>query len=141
MDRHPDTQPFCPLKSLKELGFRGFVDMSEYTFDIADYRPSFVDRTPRVQEIGPVAKSPNGFVVLTSNARAREDSWTETRPAVVEIRSIREVHRSAYPRRSKILRFTNFTDAVSQHVITMARPDSAPRSDDDPDPTNFPPAA
>jgi hypothetical protein len=123
--------------------------MSEYTFNIADYRPSFADRTQRVQEIGSVAKSPNGFVVLTSNSRAREDSWTETRPAVVDIRSIRETHRStqaschagAYPRRSKILRFTNFTKDVSDHVITMARPDSAPRSDEDPDPTNFPTAA
>lgn len=115
--------------------------MSEYTFDIADYRPSFAGRTPRVQEIGSVGKSPNGFFVLTSNASARENSWTETRPAVVEIRSIREVHRNAYPRRNKILRFTNFTDAIPQHVITMARPDSAPRSDDDPDPTNFPTAA
>jgi hypothetical protein len=119
--------------------------MSEFTFDIADYRL----RTQRVQEIGAVAKSPSGFVLLTSNAREREDSWMEaTRPAVVEIRSIREPHRTshaschagAYPRR-KILRFTNFTNDVPRHVITMALPDSAPRSDDDPDPTDFPTAA
>jgi hypothetical protein len=123
--------------------------MSEFTFNIADYRPLFADRTHRVQETGAVAKSPNGFVVLTSNARASENSWTETRPAVADIRSIREAHRStqaschtgAYPRQSKILRFTNFTDDVPEHVITMARPDSATRSDDDPDPTNFPTAA
>ena len=103
-----------PLKSLQEIWSRGFVDMSEFTFDIADYRL----RTQRVQEIGAVAKSPSGFVLLTSNAREREDSWMEaTRPAVVEIRSIREAHRTshaschvgAYPRR-KILRFTNFTN-------------------------------
>lgn len=122
--------------------------MSEFTFDIADYRPASAVRTQRVQEIGSVAKSPSGFVLLTSNARERE-SWMEaTRPAVVEIRSIREAHRknhtschaSAYPRR-KILSFTNFTNDVPQHVITMALPDSAPRSDDDPDPTDFPTAA
>ncbi len=123
--------------------------MSEFTFDIADYRPVSAVRTQRVQEIGSVAKSPSGFVLLTSNAREREDSWMEaTRPAVVEIRSIREAHRTshaschvgAYPRR-KILRFTNFTNDVPQHVITMALPDRAPRSDDDPDPTDFPTAA
>jgi hypothetical protein len=81
---------------------------------------------------------------MTSNTRAREDSWT--RPAVVDIRSIREAHRSTqpsshtgvYPRRNKILHFTNFTNDVPEHVITMATPDSAPRSDDDPD---FPTAA
>jgi hypothetical protein len=119
--------------------------MSEYTFNIADYRPSSAERTQRVREFGPVAKSPSGFVVLTSNNRAREDSWTETRPAVVDIRSIREAHRGthagAYPRRSKILRFTNFTSEFPERVITIAQPDSAPRSDDDPDPTNFPTAA
>jgi hypothetical protein len=122
--------------------------MSEYTFNIADYRPSSAVRTQRVREIGPVAKSPSGFVVLTSNNRAREDNWTETRPAVVDIRSIQKArgtqascHTGAYPRRSKILRFTNFTSEFPEHVITMAQPDSAPRSDEDPDPTNFPTAA
>ena len=121
--------------------------MSEYTFNIADYRPLSAARTQRVQEIGSVAKSPSGFVVLTSGAREREDTWTETRPAVVDIRSIREAHRnnschvSAYPRRSKILRFTNFTNEAPKHVITMARPDGGPQSDDDPDPTDFPTAA
>lgn len=112
--------------------------MSEYTFNIADYRPLFADRARRVQEIGSAAKSPNGFAVVTSNTRAREDSWAETRPAVVDIRSIREAHRTAYPHRSKILRFTNFTDEVPQHVITMPSPDSTARSDNDPD---FPTAA
>lgn len=123
--------------------------MSEYTFNIADYRPFSALRTPGVQEIGSGARSASGFVVLTSSAREHEENWLETRPAVVDIRSIRESNRSghaschvgAYPRRSKILRFTNFTDDVPQHVITMARPDSAARSDDDPDPTNFPTAA
>jgi hypothetical protein len=124
--------------------------MSEFTFNIADYRPLFADRTQRAQEIGSVVKSPNGFAVLTSNARAREDSWTETRPAVVDIRSIREAHRStqaschtgAYPRRNKILHFTDFTNEVPEHVITMARPDSAPRSDSGPDDDpDFPTAA
>jgi hypothetical protein len=120
--------------------------MSEYTFNIADYRPLVADGTQRIQEMGSVRKSPNGFVLLTSNSRAREESWTETLPAVVDIRSLREAHRGpqaschtgAYPRRNKILHFTNFTNEVPEHVITMARPDSAPRSDDDPD---FPPAA
>ena len=120
--------------------------MSEFTFDIADYRPLSAVRPQRVQEIGSAAKSPSGFVVVTSSAREREDSWMKTRPAVVDIRSIREAHRDghaschvgAYPRRSKILRFTNFTDEVPRHVITMARPQS---DDDDPDPTNFPTAA
>ena len=123
--------------------------MSECTFDIADYRPLSAVRTQRVQEIGSVAKSSSGFVVLTSSAREREHNWTETRPAVVDIRSIREGHRNrhvschvgAYPRRSKILRFTNFTNEAPERVITMARPDSGPLSDDDPDPTNFPTAA
>jgi hypothetical protein len=123
--------------------------MSEYTFNIADYRPFSAVGTQRVQEIGTVAKSPSGFVVLTSSAGVREDSWKQARPAVVDIRSIRESHRNshaschagAYPRRSKILHFTNFTDSVPQHVITMAPPDNAPRSDDDPDPTDFPTAA
>jgi hypothetical protein len=123
--------------------------MSEYTFNIADYRPFSAIRTQRVQEIGTVDKSRSGFVVLTSRPGVSEDSWKEVRPAVVDIRSIRESHRNshaschvgAYPRRSKILHFTNFTDDISQHVITMAPPDIAPRSDDDPDPTDFPTAA
>jgi hypothetical protein len=123
--------------------------MSECTFNIADYRPLSAARMQRVQEVGSVAKSPSGFVVLTSSAREREHSWTQTRPAVVDIRSIHEgnrnghasCHAGGYPRRSKILRFTNFTDEVPEHVITMARPDSGPRADDDPDPTNFPTAA
>jgi hypothetical protein len=123
--------------------------MSEYTFNIADYRPLSAVRSQRVQEVGSVAKSPSGCVVLTSSAGESEHTWTETRPAVVDIRSIREGHRNshaschvgAYPRRSKILRFTNFTNDAPQHVITMAHPDSGPQSDDDPDPTNFPTAA
>ncbi len=123
--------------------------MSGYTFNIADYRPLSAPRTQRVQEIGSVAKSPSGFVVVTSNVREREDNWTEARPAVVDIRSIREAHSNrhvschvgAYPRRSKILRFTNFTQDVPEHVITMALPDNDSRSDEDPDPTNFPTAA
>jgi hypothetical protein len=123
--------------------------MSEYTFNIADYRPLSAVKTKRVQEAGSMAKSPSGFVVVTSGTREREHSWTESRPAVVEIRSIREGHRDnhaschggAYPRRSKILRFTNFTDQVPEPFITMVRPDSGPRADDDPDPTNFPTAA
>jgi hypothetical protein len=123
--------------------------MSEYTFNIADYRPVSAARTQRVTEIGSVADSPSGFVVLTSSAREREDRWTETRPSVVDIRSIREslrdshasCHVGAYSRRSKILHFANATDDVPQQVITMARPDIAPRCDDDPDPTNFPTAA
>jgi hypothetical protein len=123
--------------------------MSEYTFNIADYRPFSGVRAQRVQEIGSVAKSPSGFGVLTSSARAREDSCREARPAVVDIRSSRESHRNSHapshigacPRRSKILHFTNFTNDVPQHVITMAPPDTAHRSDEDPDPNDFPTAA
>lgn len=123
--------------------------MSEYTFNIADYRPVPAVRPQRVREIGSVAKSPSGFIVLTSRAGLREDSWTAARHAVVDIRSIGDSHRdshvschaSAYPRRSKILHFTNFTDNVPRHVITMAPPDTAARIDDDPDPNDFPTAA
>jgi hypothetical protein len=122
--------------------------MSEFTFNIADYRPLSVVRTHRVQETRSQAKRPSDLVVVTSNfgSREREEEWMEASPAVVDIRAIREGHRnghssghiSGYPRRGKILRFTN---EAPERVVTMARPDSDLRSGDDPDPDNYPTAA
>ena len=122
--------------------------MSQFTFNIADYRPSSIARFPRVNERGPVAGEAGGFVVLSSNSRHDEcdNQRLEMRAAVVDIRSIREAHRTghpachggAYPRRGKILRFTS---EVRERVVTMAAPGSASLTDEDPDPGNCPTAA
>ena len=104
--------------------------MSELTFNIADYRP--LGRV-RICDRGPATRERNGFVVLSSNCEPREydTEWLEARPAVVDIRSVREAHRSI-PRRGKVLRFSN----PGSHRLYMmpAHDDSAVSSDDDPGP-------
>ena len=104
--------------------------MSELTFNIADYRTlgrvGGQDRSAAVRER-------DGFVVLSSNSAPRdyETEWLEARPVVVDIRSVREVHRSI-PRRGKVLRFSN---PASHRVYTMpAHDDSQMSADDDPGP-------
>lgn len=103
------------------------VEMSELTFNIADYRPLFRVRTHELHE----AKQ-RGYIVLSSNsnARERETGWLDPSPAVIDIRSIREMHRSV-PRRGKVLRFSN---PASHRVYTMPAPECDFPGDDDPGP-------
>ena len=101
--------------------------MSELTFNIADYRSLARVRT---HDRGPAVEARSGFIVLSSNSEPREYNWFETKPSVVDIRSVREAHR-LYPRSGKILRFSN---PGSHRVYMMpAHSDTTPR-DDDPGP-------
>ena len=101
--------------------------MSQLTFNIADYRPLFRVRTP---DQGPAEKARSGFAVLSSNSRPRdfEPGWFDARPAVVEIRSVREARRPV-SRHGKVLRFSN----PAHRVYTMPSQESA-GYDDDPGP-------
>ncbi len=107
--------------------------MSEFTFNIADYRPLSAVTTHRSYDRRSV---PSGFVVLTSNSDSvhYEPQWLEARPDIVDIRSVRETLRmdhSSYARRGKVLRFTSETPA---RVCTMPMHSSNLHSEDDPDP-------
>jgi hypothetical protein len=121
--------------------------MSEFTFNIADYRALSAVRTQRNHDRSRVAKKQSGLVVLNSGSEPREydAEWQNTRPAVVDIRSIQDAHRAGhlsfhigYPRRGKILRFTK---EIPERVSTMAASDPCRQSCNDPDPTNLPPSA
>jgi hypothetical protein len=104
--------------------------MSELTFNIADYRALGRVRT---LDRGPAIRGHHGFVVLSSNSEPREydPEWLETRPVVVDIRSVGESHRSI-PRRGKILRFSN---PASHRLYTMPpHTDASMSADDDPGP-------
>src|SRR5579871_6617826 len=77
---------------------RGLAEMSELTFNIADYRPLFRAKT---HETGHAIKTGGGFVVLSANSPRREhqaDEWYGPHPSVVDIRTVREAHRPS-PRR------------------------------------------
>ena len=103
--------------------------MSELTFDIADYRPLLRAQThDRGQEV----EAPSGLVLMSSNSEPRgyDSQWLEAKPAVVDIRTVREAHR-AYPRRGKILRFSN---PASHGVYIMPAHDSHMDADEDPGP-------
>ena len=104
--------------------------MSELTFNIADYRPL---ARVRNQDGGPSLQAHNGFVLLRSNSEHQgyERDWLEPRPAVVDIRAVRETHRIAYPRRGKVLRFSN---PASHRLYMMPVHHDTPSMDDDPGP-------
>ena len=99
--------------------------MSQVTFNIADYRP--ISRGG-AHDGDPAAKGRTGFVVFSSNSEPRE--YVDAPPAVVDIRSVRDAHRTS-PRRGKILRFSN---PASHRLYTMPAHDSAMSADDDPGP-------
>ncbi len=104
--------------------------MSELTFNIADYRNS---GQVRAQHRGLAVPERNGLVVLSSSCEPRKytNDWLDARPVVVDIRSVRESHRSI-PRRGKVLRFSN---PASHRVYMMPVHDDSPMSvDDDPGP-------
>jgi hypothetical protein len=102
--------------------------MSELTFNIADYRPLVRVRTNRSPEVD----VRGGVVVLSSNSEPRtfEPEWRDPQPAVVDIRSVRESHRTN-PRRGKILRFGN---PASHRLYTMPVHHARLSTDDDPGP-------
>ena len=104
--------------------------MSELTLNIADYRTL---RRVGGEDRGAAVRERNGLIVLSSKSDSREyeTAWLEARPVVVDIRSVREPHRSI-PRRGKVLRFSN----PSSHRLYMmpAHDDSATSVDDDPGP-------
>jgi len=103
--------------------------MSELTFNIADYRSLVHVMT---HDRGPAVKARNGFVLLSSNSEPREydPQWLDAKPAVVDIREVREAHRPC-PRRGKVLRFSN---PASHRVYTMPVHDNSMHLDDDPGP-------
>ena len=101
--------------------------MSDLTFNIADYIPQGRVRT---HDRGPAMKTRSGFVVLSSDSEPREYEWFENKPAVVDICSGREAHRT-FSRRGKVLRFCN---PASHRVYMMPAHDSTTSMDDDPGP-------
>ena len=118
--------------------------MSEFTFNIADYRPLSAVRIHRRSRV-PVANRSQGFVVVSSSAENQdpEQKWSTTTPGVVEIRAVRDAYRPSCHNgisrgRGKILRFDY---EVPERVITMAPPASIGPADDDPDPGDFPSVA
>jgi hypothetical protein len=126
----------CPFKTGNKVSDReDSFYMSEFTFNIADYRPLSAVRQHRVPDTIPALKRPEGFVVLTSESREHQFEWLEPRPSVpsvVDIRSVREGHQMAQLlclRRGKVLRFTGqWSDLV--HTMQANANDSQP--DDDP---------
>ena len=114
--------------------------MSDFTFNIADYRPLSAARAPNAHDMGHLARRPSGFIVLSSNSEPREYDapWMNSRHAIVEIPPMRgphggdrlSFHASSYPRRGKILRFTN---EVHERVYVMPSNTGA-QEEDDPDP-------
>ena len=102
--------------------------MSEVTFNIADYRP--IAREGKHDHRGPSMRPRSGFVVLSSNSEPREYDMLETRPAVVDIRSVREMHRT-HAQRGKVLSFTN---PRSHRLYTMPAHHDSSHMDDDPGP-------
>ena len=101
--------------------------MSELTFNIADYRPLARER---VYGRVPSGTARSGFIVLSSNSERLEREPVQARPAVVEIRSVYDAHRTL-PRRGKILRFSN---PASHRVYMMPERDDLTSTDDDPGP-------
>jgi hypothetical protein len=103
--------------------------MSEITFNIADYRP--LGRV-RMQDGSAPPRPHTGFVVLSSHSEQNDYGRErfEAKPAVVDIRSVREAHRS-FPRRGKILRFSN---PSSHRLYTMPSQYANSSRDDDPGP-------
>jgi hypothetical protein len=103
--------------------------MSNFTFNIADYRPLVHGST---HDRGSAVKGRNGFVLFSSNSEPREydPNWLGAKPAVVDIREVREAHRLR-PRRGKILRFSN---PASHRIYTMPVHDNRMHLDDDPGP-------
>ncbi|HEY1986388.1 MAG TPA: hypothetical protein VGG85_13305 [Terracidiphilus sp.] len=122
--------------------------MSQFTFDIANYRPLSALRTHKTPERNTSSMSAmrqSGFVVVTSNPEAdeRENLWLEAQPAVVDIRPVRTAQRTRHlslhgdgsQGRGKVIRFTSDS---SPRVQVMPMSVSTSR---DTDPINFPPAA
>jgi hypothetical protein len=103
--------------------------MSQLTFNIADYQPLF---RSRVHHEPHADKPHSAFVLLSSNSEPREyeAGWFDPHPSVIDIRSVREEHRSA-PLRGKILRFSN---PASPCVYSMPSQESCLPEGDDPGP-------
>ena len=109
--------------------------MSEFTFNIADYRPLSAVRQHRAHDTIPALNRPKGFVVVRSGPREHQFEWLEPRPSVVDIQSVRGGHQMAQLlclRRGKVLRFTGQSPDL---VHTMQASPHDSQSDDDPDPT------
>ena len=81
--------------------------MSQYTFNIADYRPEAERGIHTVRS----QRKNSGFAVVSSARAMMNERFVE--PAVVDIRQVREVERSyrgaagcgVYQRRGKVLNF------------------------------------
>jgi hypothetical protein len=114
--------------------------MSEYTFNIADYRPLSASRAQTMSHDrasgGPFADGPQ---------LSRDHYSPEAALGVVDIRSLRNGQRfhhlsesiGTYQRRGKVLRFRS--DGHSR--VYEMRPCAAEDRGNDTDPLNFPPAA
>ena len=109
--------------------------MSQCTFNIADYRPISAVVSSRSEDRDSAIRKSSGFVVVSSNREPREyeQKWFDVRPAVVDIRSVRDPsgRLAICPRRGKILRFTGET---LDRVYTMPSPVRDWNTDDDPGP-------
>jgi hypothetical protein len=114
--------------------------MSEFTFNIADYRPLSAVRAHRAHDARPTLRKSGGFVVLSLNSEPRVyDARLQLRPAVVDIRSVREANQTGLipfrtasdPRHARIL---GFEKESTDRVCTMAESEGGSQSDDDPGP-------
>jgi hypothetical protein len=103
--------------------------MSELTFNIADYRRL---SQARAHDSGLALKARSRFMVLSPNSEPRRQgpSWLDSPSAVVDIRAVREAHRT-YPRRGKVLRFSS---PASHRLYTMPAHHIETPADDDPGP-------
>jgi hypothetical protein len=116
--------------------------MSEFTFNIADYRPLSAVRAHLAHDTRPILRESRGFVVFTQNSEAGEYGarWQDSRPAIVDIRSVRQTHGTRLPsphatshtRCGKILRFA--TSDAHDRVYTMTAKVSDSQPDDNPGP-------
>ncbi len=110
--------------------------MSGFTFNIADYRPLSAVRAHATHDSRPALRESRGFAILTPHAnRGGYDGWwPESRPAVVDIRTVRETHRMvqrSHHQRGKVLQFTGES---ALNLYPMPANTNESRPDDDPDP-------
>jgi hypothetical protein len=116
--------------------------MSEFTFNIADYRPLSAIRAHLAHDTRPILRESRGFVVFRQDSEpgGHDARWHDSRAAIVDIRSVRQTHgtrlssphATSHTRCGKILRFAR-SDAHNR-VYTMTAKVSDSQPDDNPGP-------
>lgn len=119
--------------------------MSEYTFNIADYREASPLQSERFSNSRAGIRNSNGLSEFGLKRISIADLEVVS-PRVVDIRSLRDPQRlrcsaengRAYQRRAKVLRFTT---EKYQHARPLPATSTDKQGGSDGDPLNFPPAA